>query len=194
MNRQNDAERVSALMDGELEGAEQDRAIDSLRDPALADAWRRWQFVRATLRHEASDATDLSARIAARIAAEPAVLAPAALARPRPAQRRVAVAAALAACLTLGVGIWLWNAGGEAPADARFQALYATAPQVTVASDSAGPATPAASTLSDNERENAYIVEHAEYAHRGLSTGLRDFTRVAMADEAVGDSDDGAGM
>lgn len=197
INGMNDRELVSALMDGELDAEERARALDLLaRDPALAESWRRWQLVRSTLKHEASDAIDLSGRVAASLADEPAILAPSALRRPAaPAwRRRALVGSALAACLTLGIGLMVWN-GSEAPAAGNdFHAIYATAPQVTVVGEAVAAASPAqpAKALSDDERESAYIVAHAEYSHHGLQTGLRNFTRVAMADEPlVADNGDG---
>ena len=70
----NDRELISALMDGELEGPDHDRALDLLAcQPALAETWRRWQLVRSSLRHEASDTVDLSARVAERLADEPVI-------------------------------------------------------------------------------------------------------------------------
>lgn len=201
VNGMNDRELVSALMDGELEAGERARALELLaRDPALAESWRRWQLVRSTLKHEAGDTVDLSARIAARIADEPAILAPAALPRPAPAawrRSRVLAGGALAACLTLGFGLFIWNSA-EAPAEAAdFHAIYATAPQVTVVGEAVAvstPATQAAPALNDDQRESAYIVAHAEYSHHGLQTGLRNFTRVAMADETLVADNDGGGL
>lgn len=198
INGMNDRELVSALMDGELAEEERARALDLLaRDPSLAENWRRWQLVRSTLKHEASDAVDLSGRIAVQLADEPAILAPAALRRPAaPAWRhRAFVGGALAACLTLGIGLMVWNSS-EAPASGNdFRAIYATAPQVTVVGEAVAAASPVqqpAKALSDDERESAYIVAHAEYSHHGLQTGLRNFTRVAMADEnLVADNGDG---
>lgn len=196
----NDRELISALMDGELEGPDRARALDLLmHQPALAETWRRWQLVRSSLKHEASDTTDISARVAAQLAEEPVVLAPAALRAPV-SRTRLVWGGALAASLTLGVGVWMWSSlqMPSPPSMAELAALYDAAPQVTVVSESAAPATEAsrpvtaspavvAKALDDNQRENAYIVAHAEYAHRGLQTGLRNFARVAVADDNADD-------
>lgn len=187
MNDMSDHELVSALMDGELDEHDQERALALLAsDPALAEVWRRWQLVRSSLRHEAGDALDLSAAVAARLQAEPVLLAPQNLrtattsaARWRPG---LYAGGALAAALVLGLVLWL----GRMPDGAitpDFGELYAVAPQQTVISEAS--AVVAADKLDDAQRENAYIVTHAEYAHRGLQTGLRNFTRLAMADTAM---------
>jgi sigma-E factor negative regulatory protein RseA len=199
----NDRELISALMDGELEGPDHDRALDLLaRQPELAETWRRWQLVRSSLRHEASDTVDLSARVAERLADEPVILAPRAVA-PAVVRTRLVWGGALAASLALAVGLWL-TAGNESPSPAarEFAALYNATPQVTVVSEGT-PATETprpvraaapvvARTLDDADRENAYIVAHAEYAHRGLQTGLRNFARVAVADDPAADLAEGA--
>ena len=193
----NDRELISALMDGELEGPDRDRAVDLLMHrPELAETWRRWQLVRSSLKHEASDTLDISRRVAARLADEPVVLAPAALWRT--SRTRLAWGGALAASLTLGVGVWVWSSlQMPAPASGvELAALYNAAPQVTVVSEgaataaarpAAAPVVAATKVLDDNQRENAYIVAHAEYAHRGLQTGLRNFARVAVADDNAED-------
>lgn len=198
MNDMNDRELVSALMDGELEGREQEHALELLaHDPALAETWRRWQLMRSSLRHEAGDARDLSAAVAARLDAEPALLAPqnfrvAMGATTRTPRQRslVYTGAALAASLVLGLVLWLGRTQ-ELPAAPDFGELYAAAPQQTVITDA--DAVAAVDGLDEAQRENAYIVTHAEYAHRGLQTGLRNFTRLAMADTAVPDTENPAG-
>lgn len=198
MSDMNDRERVSALMDGELEEAEQERVLALLAaDPVLADSWRRWQLVRSSLHHEAGDVRDLSAAVAMRLDAEPVPLAPQNLHAGLPARatrRRPALYAgmALAASLVLGLVLWLQSAQ-DMPTVPDFSELYAVAPQQTMISDAS--AVVAADNLDDAQRENAYIVTHAEYAHRGLQTGLRNFTRLAMADTAtVAVNSDGEGL
>ncbi len=176
----NDREWVSALMDGELDAAQRAQALDKLQsDPALADTWRRWQLVRASLQHEAGDAVDMSAGIAARVAQEPALLQPRGRVLPL-RQRPLWAAMAVAACLVMAVALWVERA--QEPADAGFTALYAAAPHETVISE---PAVATTVPLDDVQRANAYIVMHSEYAHRGMQAGLRNFTRLAMADEGV---------
>lgn len=176
----NDHELISAFMDGELEAAERARALDVLqRDPMLAETWRRWQLVRASLHHEAADASDLSAAVAERLAREPVLLAP----RPHPVslvRRPLLAVAAAAACMVLAVVVWMGRTPGQDGSD--FTELYATTPQQTVISV---PASDSAKPLDEAQRANAYIVMHSEYAHRGMQSGLRNFTRLAVADEVV---------
>ncbi|MDQ8037593.1 MAG: sigma-E factor negative regulatory protein [Pedobacter sp.] len=173
----NDRELISALMDGELEATERERALALLaRDPALAETWRRWQLVRSSLQHEAGDARDISAAVAARLADEPVILAP--VFRP-PSRRPWLAVAAVAASLAVGVGVWM--ARMTEPVAGDFSAFYAKGREQMLIT-AAEPVLSA--PLDEAQRENAYIVMHAEYAHRGLQSGLRNFTRLAVADEA----------
>lgn len=110
--------QLSALMDGEVDEFELRRTIELLgEDPELREKWRRYQIAASALRGEAGHwQVDLSARIAAAIAAEPA-----------PHRRlvtgvlgRVAVAASVAALTIAGVRYWL-------PFDPAEQAVVGSA-------------------------------------------------------------------
>ncbi len=96
---------LSALMDGEVDEFELRRSIELLgADPELREKWRRYQVAASALRGESGLwQADISARIAAAVAAEPA-----------PRRRlltgvlgRAAVAASVAALTIVGVRYWL---------------------------------------------------------------------------------------
>lgn len=97
--------QLSALMDGEVDEFELRRTIELLgEDSELRAKWRRYQVAASALRGESGHwQVDLSARIAAAVAAEPA-----------PRRRlltgvlgRAAVAASVAALTIVGVRYWL---------------------------------------------------------------------------------------
>ena len=103
-------ERISVLLDGEMDRTEAAAAIAALcADPALRRHWHELHRVGDALRSEevaSSDAEGFCARVAAAIAAEPTVLAP----RARPASSGlrlwmpgVAVAASVAAIAFIAV-------------------------------------------------------------------------------------------
>jgi sigma-E factor negative regulatory protein RseA len=191
----NEREQISALVDDELSPADRDALLGRMgRDPALADTWRRYQLVRAALQHEAPVATDLSGRVMAALSDEPVVLAPRAMAAQTPPRPhwlgktwvRVAGGMALAASLTFAITSLLQTGvPGEPGHD--LTALYQAAdhPQVLVTPESAGlPDTAVAQVaLNDNDRENAYLLAHAEYSERGLDDGIMPFARVAGQSE-----------
>jgi sigma-E factor negative regulatory protein RseA len=75
-------EQISALADGELNEPQIDAAMAALRQPAARDAWETYHQIGDVLRSEemgVSLSAGFSARMAARLEAEPTIIAPAAL-------------------------------------------------------------------------------------------------------------------
>jgi sigma-E factor negative regulatory protein RseA len=152
-------ETISALMDGELEGRAAEEVLELLqRDGEAAASWR--------LYHLMSDAMHgqrqlLSAgfveRFAARLATEPAVLAPGALPGRTPLQRFAFAAAASLAALAL-VG---WLAFGPQPQ-----------PQAPLAQ-----AQPAAAAISLPEAANDYLLAHQGFSPRMSLLGMAPYVR-----------------
>lgn len=81
--KQKTREQISALADGELQDAELDLALAALRDKDTAADWELYHRIGDALRSEevadVSLSKDFSARLAARLDAEPAILAPVAV-------------------------------------------------------------------------------------------------------------------
>ncbi len=104
-------ERISVLIDGEMDRSEAAAAITALcADPALRRHWHELHLVGDALRSDevaACDAQRFCARVAAAIAAEPTVLAPRAAHTPSGVRRYwmpgVAVAASAAAVAFVAV-------------------------------------------------------------------------------------------
>jgi sigma-E factor negative regulatory protein RseA len=98
------SEKISALVDGELQGRSAGEAMDALREAQAREAWRTYHLIGDTLRGTRELGGDFSARLAWRLADEPTVLAPP---RAAPEPRRwfpLPVAASLAAVALVG---WL---------------------------------------------------------------------------------------
>ncbi len=75
-------EQISALADGELNDAQIDVALAALRQPAARDAWETYHQIGDVLRSEemaVGMSAGFAARMAARLDAEPTIIAPAAL-------------------------------------------------------------------------------------------------------------------
>src|SRR5258706_16328816 len=91
--------KISELMDGELEWREADGPLDTLRSEGEArDTWRRYHLIGDAMRDSRQLSTGFAARVAAKLAEEPTVLAP--RARPILEQRRwqlLSAAASIAA-------------------------------------------------------------------------------------------------
>ncbi len=95
-------EQISRLMDGELEGAEADAAFRELKGPEGVASWVCYHVIGDTLRRCGEPIPGFSDRFAARLEAEPTVLAP----RPKRAPRLPfvwAAAASVAAVMVVGL-------------------------------------------------------------------------------------------
>jgi sigma-E factor negative regulatory protein RseA len=94
-------EQISRLMDGELEGAEADAAFRKLTSADGVASWACYHVIGDALRGCGEPTPGFSKRFAARLAAEPTVLAP----RPKRAPKLPfvwAAAASVAAVLVVG--------------------------------------------------------------------------------------------
>ncbi len=75
--------KISELMDGELEGSDAARSLSALRDEGEGrQAWRTYHLIGDALRDQPMLSPRFSERMAASLADEPTVLAPAAAPRP----------------------------------------------------------------------------------------------------------------
>jgi sigma-E factor negative regulatory protein RseA len=99
-------DRLSALMDGELDDKSAAELIDALgRDREAVQTWRTYQLISDAMRQSRLLSEGFSVRVAERLAAEPTVLAPRAL-RPEP-RRWFAVPAAAASLAAVALVGWL---------------------------------------------------------------------------------------
>ncbi|UTH73709.1 sigma-E factor negative regulatory protein [Chromobacterium sp. IIBBL 290-4] len=98
-------ETISALIDGELEGPEADKAIKAIaEDEGLDEAWGSYHLIGDAMRANRLASIDVRARVAERLAAEPTVLAPRRWVRPRKVRAASAVALAASVSFAAVVG------------------------------------------------------------------------------------------
>jgi sigma-E factor negative regulatory protein RseA len=106
-------DRLSALMDGELDDRSAAETIQALgSDREARDAWRTYQLISDAMRHSRLLSEGFTARVSQRLAAEPTVLAPR-TPRFQPESRRwyaLSAAASVAAVALVG-----WLAFGPQP-------------------------------------------------------------------------------
>ena len=172
-------ELLSALMDGELEGAEQERALALLRaDPALRRRWARYHAARAALTGGAVHLpSDFAERVSAARAAEPTVLAPRSTRRPQPAWLRPAAGVAIAASVALiaigGLSL-LRGPGDDAGPVTVVERAARSAGGVEHDVGAVAPAalpTTAAQPLAERARARQrlmlYLTSHNDYANAG---------------------------
>jgi len=177
-------ERISALMDGELDGSETTRALDGMKDhPELAHAWSTYHAIGDAMRRERVGATDFASRVAARLADEPTILAPRRAWKGTVTRLGLPALAAAAAVATV-----TWMVAGTQPQTAVPATVAQTPsaqPAVATAPPSATPAVAVAPMLVslepgipyDRSVMTQYIMAHQEYSPNTLMQGVVSYMR-----------------
>lgn len=162
-------EKLSALIDGEIEGGGLHEHLGRLRtDAELQRAWDTYHLIGDALRGQISPA--IADRVVARLREEPTVLAP----RPRPS-RQLAWYAMAAAAGVAAVGFVVWTASPGW----RVESQLAGEPASTTVATTAA-VTPV-SSVSPAEVEN-YLLAHQPYSHTSAMQGIAPYAR-SVADE-----------
>lgn len=154
-------ENISRLMDGELDPSELDGVCAGLRQPDVMTTWTCYHVIGETLRGTPALAVVSSARFAARLAAEPTVLAP----RPRPASSGVGTWAFAAAATVAAITVVGWTAMsvlGDTPT--------AVAKAGEASAVSAARVRPAAVPAD-------YLLAHQEYSPAAAIQGVGPYLR-----------------
>src|SRR5690348_4096081 len=121
-------DKISELMDSELDGRSGAAAIDALRrDGEALEAWRRYHLISDAMRDTPLLSDGFASRFARRLADEPTVLAP--MRRPSLPRLAWAAAASLAAVALVG---WLAFAPQHEPAPQVAQAPKPVRPPIVV--------------------------------------------------------------
>ncbi|MBI5110136.1 MAG: sigma-E factor negative regulatory protein [Rhodocyclales bacterium] len=162
--------RISALMDGELDGNEASESLDAMRrGEALRRQWSDAHLIGEALRNEKRLDFDISASVMAALEQEPTVLAP-----QRRAQRDWSRPALALAASVAGVAVVAWLGLGPA-AERAPAAQLALAP---------AKALPVAATVPSTPRLQEYLVAHQAYSPAGpMVGGARNIRTVAVAGE-----------
>lgn len=104
-------EKLSALMDGELDPSELDALLKAVReDDALLDAWNAWRAPFDAIEGCPSCSSRFMQRFSARLSSEPVVVAPRAMRRKLSRGRKILVPLTMAASVAfVGVAVWRVN-------------------------------------------------------------------------------------
>jgi len=146
-------ERISALMDGELDDTAAGTAIDALRrDRAAFEAWRTYHLISDAMRDTRLLSEGFTASLGERLAAEPTVLAP----LPGGPRQRFALAAAASVAAVSLVG-WL---------------AFAPQPQTQLAQ---APKAPVMVALPASA--NDYLLAHQGFSPRVSFQGMAPYVR-----------------
>jgi sigma-E factor negative regulatory protein RseA len=166
-------ERLSALMDEELGGAESEGCLARLGDDGeLRDAWRIYHLIGDALRGQAGQG--LPPSFAGRLAAEPTVLAPRRAERARQRNTWYALSAAASVAAVALVG-WMALPLFEPPAQIASSQPAAALPAVALPP----AAVPAAQGVND------YLLAHQRFSPSSVMGGMAPYVRtVSEAREA----------
>jgi len=159
-------EELSRLMDGDLDDAALERVAADLRRPQSLATWACYHAIGDALRGCPQGSPGFVARVSARLAAEPTVLAP----RPKaPGERPVARWAVAAAATVAAVGVVGWTALSltESPGTAVAKAREASA--VTSAQ------------VRPQGLPQDYVLVHQEYSPATARQGVQPYLRAVSA-------------
>jgi sigma-E factor negative regulatory protein RseA len=178
-------EKISALMDGELDGQQAQQQIQSLRDdPELASGWHTFHLIGDAIRNERPLSRDFSRRVSSRIAAEPTVVAP----RRSSGKRAVAFALSAAASLS-AVALVAWVALSTVPPASAPEIARAPISPPTAIPASATPsaAAPSLASVPSDGTMNEYLMAHQEFSPSTALQGVAPYIRsVSITRQAQG--------
>ncbi|MEW5863252.1 MAG: sigma-E factor negative regulatory protein [Pseudomonadota bacterium] len=158
-------EKISQLMDGELASDDVARVFAALKsDREAIEAWRTYHLISDSLRDTRLVSRGFTERVAARLAEEPVVLAPARWAR---AARRLPRIAAAAASVMAAVAFVGWSVTALREPGSAAQFAQSPKPAAVVAGIPApkeAAKEPVRAALPEGARD--YLLAHQGYAPR----------------------------
>ncbi len=175
-------EKLSALIDGELEELDERRMFKELaQDPELRGVWERYHLIRAAMTRQLGvlAAGGLPERIMARLETEPERAA--APLRFWPLAAGFAAAASVAAVAILSLQTIQPASGPTAASPARLAASVGISNSTTTVASSNPSATvaPVSAAVADPEdRLNLYLVGHNEFMPTAGMGGMLPYVRV----------------
>ena len=167
-------EKISALMDGELDAHQTDQQLARLKQDAQArESWNTFHLIGDAMRGERVMPSSLAARVSERLAQEPTVLAP----RRKPASRVTAYALSAAASLS-AVALVGWVA---------INGMVDTQPAPTVVAVKTTPQpAPQPTNHPSDGRMNEYLLAHQGFSPSTALQGLAPYIRTVSATHSKG--------
>jgi len=180
-------DKISALMDGELDDRQADQALTGLRERGeLRQVWDTFHLIGDALRGERLLLTDVAGGLSRRLADEPTVVAP----RRRAARRLTTYALSLAASLA-AVAFVGWVALAPQPAPQEIAAARAPVAVPTLVAVPTPVAAPAAVmpvvSLPDEGRRSEYLLAHQGFSPSTAILGVAPYVRSVSAPHATKD-------
>jgi len=175
--------RISELMDGELGRREAAGPLEALRSEDEARAtWRSYHLIGDAMRDTHALSAGFAARVAAKLAAEPTVMAPARLApvMQRPRWQFLSAAASLAAVALVG-----WVAFGpreNAPQVAQIPAQNLAMKAQAAQSAARAPAPAVQAQVPPPDAAQDYLYAHQGYSPRNSLQGVAPYVRMVSGE------------
>ena len=174
-------EKISALMDGDLDERQLQRELGRLRQAGeLREAWNTFHLIGDALRGERLLLTDVAGSFSRRLMEEPAVLAPQ---RTQTRTRRM-TAVALSAAASVAAAVFVGWVALSTP-QVRDDYAAAQAQVVAPAPVTATPVVPVA--LPDNGSRNEYILAHQGFSPSTAMQGVAPYIRSVSARHPAAD-------
>ena len=169
-------DKISALMDGELDEHEARRAVLQLKDIGAArESWATYHVIGDVLRGESLPAFDVSGRVAAAVAGEPAILAPRRSVRMnQPLTYALSAAASVAAVAVVGWMAFSGNLSMQPLEIARNAPVVQQLPEAREVS-----------TPSDGQM-NDYLLAHQGVSPSNRLHGVAPYIRTISVAPAAG--------
>lgn len=161
--------KISALMDGELDAAEATEAIAQLKKTdGLRGEWATYHLIGDALRQSVT-MSDIAQRVSVQLAAEPTVLAP----RLHPPMQKAKVVALSAAASAAAIAVVGWLS---------FQTPLNPSQQNLAAANNAGNKTSlnvmaASTSVPAPARMNDYLLAHQEFSPSTTMQGVAPYVR-----------------
>lgn len=189
-------DKISALMDGELDARQSDQQYTRLKQDAEARAcWNTYHLIGDALRRDSIVSTNFSAKLGARLEQEPTVLAPQ-RSQMRPVKRSTAYALSAAASLS-AVALVAWMAFNNplAPQPDSVSTSVTSTVSSSVASSASAPVAPSApvttltpvsvqpqlASVPSNGKMNEYLMAHQEFSPSTAIQGVAPYIRSVSA-------------
>ncbi|MEX0958427.1 MAG: sigma-E factor negative regulatory protein [Burkholderiales bacterium] len=165
-------ERISALVDGELEDGELAGEFGRLREnPESRSAWDTYYLIGDVLRGQGPTAGGVVGRVTARLAEEPTVLAP----KSRASSRMVRRVALPIAASVVGVAVVAWLA--------VFNDPFATQPALVADAEPTVESAPA-SAEAVGPPMNEYLMAHQQFSPSTAMQGVGSYVRTVSVRDA----------
>lgn len=175
-------EKISALMDGDLDERQLQQQLGRLRqDGELRQTWNTFHLIGDALRGERLLLTDVAGSFARRLAEEPTVLAP----QRMQARTRKVTTIALSAAASMAAAVFVgWVAlSPQQPGNDRI----ADAPPPVVVPTPVTPSAAVPVALPDNGSRNEYILAHQGFSPSTAMQGVAPYIRSVSARQPVAD-------